>query len=179
MNDYYDAFEISPVPPPGPDAVPPEPYRGIYGMPAFVTVPTTDLDASVAFWTRGLDFIELFRTPGRVVHLRRWAFQDVLLVRADEVQEETPAMTVSFSCVMQQIEPIAAACRALDPDAVQGPTDTFWNTRDIEVVTPERVRVVFTAAKPYVPESQGARNLAAMGITGPVGADGGQNEEDD
>lgn len=178
MNDYYDAFEISPVPAPGPDAVPPEPYRGIYGMPAFVTIPTTDLDASVAFWTRGLDFFELFRTPGRLVHLRRWAFQDVLLVRADEVQNRVPAMTVSFSCVLQQIEPIAAACRALAPDAVQGPTNTFWNTRDVEVVTPENVRVVFTAAKPYVPDSQGAQNLASIGITGPS-AEAGHNEGDD
>ncbi len=37
MSDYYNAFEMSPVPAPGPDAVPPEPFRGIYGMPASVT----------------------------------------------------------------------------------------------------------------------------------------------
>ncbi|MEU5941856.1 hypothetical protein ABZ807_22330 [Micromonospora sp. NPDC047548] len=28
---------MSPVPAAGPDAVPPEPFRGIYAMPAFVT----------------------------------------------------------------------------------------------------------------------------------------------
>lgn len=41
MSDhtYYNAFEISPVPAPGPDAVAPEPFRGIYGMPAFVNIP--------------------------------------------------------------------------------------------------------------------------------------------
>ena len=178
MNDYYDAFEISPVPIPGTDAVAPEPYRGIYGMPAFVTVPTTDLDASVDFWTRGLGFFELFRTPGRMVHLRRWAFQDVLLVLAERGQEQPPAMTVSFACVLTQIEPIADACRALASGAVQGPTDTFWNTRDIEVLTPENVRVVFTAAKPYVPASLEAQNLASIGIAGPGGATG-DNEGDD
>src|SRR3954466_5351661 len=72
MSDYYNAFEMSPVPAPGPDAVPPEPFRGIYGMPAFVTIPTSDFAASVDFWIRGLGFFELFSIPGRVVHLRRW-----------------------------------------------------------------------------------------------------------
>jgi len=176
MSDYYEAFEISPVPAPGPDAVPPEPYRGIYGMPAYITVPTRDLDASVAFWTQGLDFFELFRTPGRLVHLRRWAFQDVLLVLSDRVQEAAPAIGIGFSCVLQQLDPIAAACRALRPDAVRGPSDTFWNTRELEVITPENVRVVFTAAKPYIPGSHEAQNLAAMGIVGPTSE--GHNEGD-
>ncbi|MFD0855655.1 VOC family protein [Actinomadura adrarensis] len=72
MTDYYDAFEISPVPPPGPDAKPPEIYRGIYGMPMYVTVPTPDLAASVDFWTRGLGFVDLFTVPGQITHLRRW-----------------------------------------------------------------------------------------------------------
>ena len=83
MADYYNAFKISPVPAPAPDATAPEVYRGIYGMPMFVTVPTSDLGASVDFWTRGLGFIELFTIPDRISHLRRWAFQDALLVPAD------------------------------------------------------------------------------------------------
>ena len=41
----FNAFEMSPVPAPSEDAQPPEPFRGIYGMPMFVTVPTSDLDA--------------------------------------------------------------------------------------------------------------------------------------
>src|ERR687893_481936 len=104
MSDYYNAFEMSPVPAPGPDAVPPEPFRGIYAMPAFVTIPTSDLAASVDFWTRGLGFIELFGIPGQVVHLRRWTFQDVLLVPAESVPEQAPAMSVSFSCVLSQVD---------------------------------------------------------------------------
>lgn len=80
MTDLYDAFEISPVPVPGPDAEPPELYRGIYGMPMFVTAPTPDMAASVDFWVRGLGFMDFFTATGHVTHLRRWAFQDVLLV---------------------------------------------------------------------------------------------------
>lgn len=164
MSDYYNAFEISPVPVPGPDAVPPEPFRGIYGMPAFATIPTSDLAESVDFWTRGLGFFELFSIPGTLVHLRRWAFQDVLLVSAASVAQEAPAMSFSFACVLSQVDPLVEACRALRPNSVDGPRDTPWNTRDVAVITPENARIVFTAAKPFDPDSQEARNLEAVGI---------------
>ncbi len=169
MSDYYNAFEVSPVPPPGPDAVAPEPFRGIYGMPAFVTIPTSDLDASTDFWIRGIGFFELFSIPGRLVHLRRWTFQDVLLVPGESATEP-PGMSVSFACVLSEIESLAQRCRGLRPDSVTGPRDTPWNTRDLELITPENARVVLTAAKPWDPASQAAQNLAAAGITTPDGA---------
>ncbi|MGZ0069156.1 VOC family protein [Microbacterium sp. Yaish 1] len=165
---YYDAFEISPVPPPGPDAVAPEPYRGIYGMPAFVTIPTRDLPASTRFWTAGLGFFELFTIPGTLVHLRRWAFQDVLLVAADPASaptSEPPALTYSYACILAELDGIAAACRGLAPGAVGEPRDTPWNSREVEIRTPENARIVVTAAKPYDPGSAAARSLAAIGIT--------------
>jgi len=111
MSDSYNAFEMSPVPAPGPDAVPPEPFHGIYGMPAFVTIPTSDLAASVDFWIRGLGFFELFGIPGRLVHLRRWAFQDVLLVSAASVPAQAPAVSFSFACVLSQVDSLVEACR--------------------------------------------------------------------
>ncbi|WP_433464740.1 VOC family protein [Spirillospora sp. CA-128828] len=175
MSENFNAFEMSPVPAPGPDAVPPEPFRGIYGMPAFATVPTSDLAESVDFWIRGLGFFELFGIPGRLVHLRRWAFQDVLLVSAESVPEQAPAVSFSFACVLSQVDSLVEDCRALRPDSVDGPRDTPWNTRDGEVITPENARIVFTAAKPFDPASREARNLEAVGITPPgVGRD---NEE--
>jgi hypothetical protein len=176
MSDYYNAFELSPVPAPGPDAVPPELFRGIYGMPAFVTIPTSDLAASVDFWTRGLGFFELFSIPGQIVHLRRWAFQDVLLVSAASVPEQAPAMSFSFACVLSQVDSVAEACRALRPNSVDGPRDTPWTTRDVEVITPENARIIVTAARPVDPASQEARDLEAVGIT-PPGAGRGDNEE--
>ncbi|MFK8843894.1 VOC family protein [Streptomyces sp. Ac-502] len=176
MSDYYNAFEMSPVPAPGPDAVPPELFRGIYGMPAFVTIPTCDVAASVDFWTRGLGFFELFSIPGTLVHLRRWAFQDVLLVSAESIPEQPPATSFSFACVLSQVDSLVEACRTVCPDSVEGPRDTPWNTRDVTVITPENARIVFTAAKPFDPASQEARNLAAIGIT-PPDAGRGDHEE--
>ncbi|WP_019203483.1 VOC family protein [Tsukamurella sp. 1534] len=168
MNEYFDAFEIGPTSQRGADASAPEVFRGIYAMPAFVTVPTSDLAVSTDFWLRGLGFVELFTVPGQVVHLRRWAYQDVLLVPATEpLPAEAPATTVSFSCVLSQIDEVAAACAGLVPGCVRGPRDTPWLTRDVEVITPERVRVVFTAPKEFDPDSEEARDLAAAGITAP------------
>jgi catechol 2,3-dioxygenase-like lactoylglutathione lyase family enzyme len=175
MSEPYDAFEISPVPE-GPDAVAPEPFRGIYAMPTFVTIPTADLAASVDFWTRGLGFVELFTIPDRLVHLRRWAFQDVLLVVAEDVPAEPPAMSVGFACVLGQVDALVRACRAVRPGSVAGPRDTPWNTRDVEVITPEHARIVFTAVRPFDPESEEVRGLAAVGIV-PPSLRGGDNAE--
>ena len=82
---------------------PPEVYRGIYGMPMFVTIPTSDLAASVEFWVRGLGFIDLFTIPGRLTHLRRWAFQDALLVPSGI--GEVPAVSVSSAWVLVRSTP--------------------------------------------------------------------------
>ncbi|MBB5791211.1 VOC family protein [Jiangella mangrovi] len=166
MTDTFNAFEISPVPEPGPDAVAPEVYRGIYGMPMFVIVPTEDLAASVDFWTNGLGFIDLFTVPGGVTHLRRWAFQDVLLVPGPAASER-PTMTVSFSCVESQLDGLVRSCEATLPGSTTGPEPTPWNSLELHVVTPERAHVVMTAARPWDPDSDLAANWRAVGIEAP------------
>lgn len=160
MSEY-----ISPVPIPALDAVAPEPYEGIYGMPMFITIPTADLAASKDFWMRGLGFIDLFSAPGQVTHLRRWAFQDVLLVPGEPGQ--TPAMWISFSCVLSQIEEARARCEELVPGCTRGPQEKPWNSVELAVTTPEHARVVLTAARPLDPRSEQADNLRAIGIPVP------------
>lgn len=157
MSEY-----ISPVPMPALDAVAPAPYEGIYGMPMFVTVPSPDIAASKDFWTRGLGFIDLFSAPGMVTHLRRWAFQDVLLVPGEA--GEVPAMWISFSCVLGQIEEVRARCAELLPGCTSGPQEKPWNSVELTVVTPENARVVLTAARPLGPRGEQADNLRAIGL---------------
>ncbi|WP_043496809.1 hypothetical protein [Georgenia sp. SUBG003] len=184
----FDAASMSPVPAPAADAQSPGPFHGIYGMPMFVTVPTDDLAATVLFWTEGLGFFDLFSVPGRLTHLRRWAFQDVLVVpsaAADAVPSgavdaapsgsvdaapsgavgTSPSTSVSFSCVLSEIAPARDRCEALLPGSTTGPHDTPWNAVELAVLTPERTRVVLTAAKPYDAARPVAETLAAMGIT--------------
>jgi hypothetical protein len=149
------------------DAIAPEIYRDYYGMPMFVSIPTRDLAASKDFWTRGLGFVDLFSVPGRLTHLRRWAFQDVLLVPAEHVGE-VPAMSVSFACVLSQIDQIAARCEELVPGCTSGPREMPWNSIELTVVTPENARVVMTAAQPLDPRSARADDLRAIGIEIPT-----------
>ncbi|MDL4818231.1 VOC family protein [Actinomadura opuntiae] len=164
MSEY-----VSPVPLPAADAVPPEPYREIYGMPVFVTVPTRDLESSKDFWIRGLGFIDLFSVPGQVTHLRRWAFQDVLLVPGEpgEPGGGAPAVSVSFACVLGQIDEIAARCEELVPGCTSGPVDKPWNSVELEVVTPESARVVMTAARPLDPDGPQAAWMREAGLEVP------------
>lgn len=162
MSEY-----ISPVPMPALDATAPEIYRDYYGMPMFVTIPTRDLAASKDFWTRGLGFVDLFSVPDRLTHLRRWAFQDVLLVPAEHVGE-VPTMSVSFACVLSQIDRIAARCEELVPGCTSGPREMPWNSIELTVVTPENARVVMTAAQPLDPRSARADDLRAIGIEVPT-----------
>ncbi|MDO3646723.1 VOC family protein [Nocardia mangyaensis] len=163
MTETFPAFDISPVPIPGPEAVAPEPFRGLYGMPMFVTVPTADLAASVAFWTEALGFFDLFSVPAQLTHLRRWAFQDVLLVPGPPAVD-TPALTVSFSCVLGELDAIAAACEQAIPGCTAGPRQMPWNSVELEVRTPENTRVIMTAARPYDPDSPEAAHLRSIGI---------------
>ncbi|NDU75766.1 VOC family protein [Actinomadura sp. DSM 109109] len=161
MSEY-----ISPVPVPAYDAVAPEIYREFYGMPMFVTVPTRDLAASTDFWTRGLGFVDLFSIPGQVVHLRRWAFQDVLLVPGEE-GGEAAGMSVSFSSVLGQLDEVAARCEEIAPGCTSGPVEMPWNSLELRILTPENVRVVMTAAQPIDPDGPVAENLRAVGIEVP------------
>lgn len=166
MTDTFPAFEISPVPVPTGDAVAPEPFHGLYGMPMFVTVPTADLASSTDFWIRGLGFFELFSVPGQLIHLRRWAFQDVLLVPGDR-PVDAPALSVSFSCVLGEIAGIAEACENVVPGCSTGPRLMPWNSMELRVRTPENAQVVMTAARPYDPNSPEAAHLRSIGIEAP------------
>ncbi|MCU1644500.1 MAG: hypothetical protein JWN03_4775 [Nocardia sp.] len=156
MSEY-----ISPVPMPALDAVAPELYRGYYGMPMFIIVPTADLAASQDFWMRGLGFIDIFTVPDRLIHLRRWAFQDVLLVPGEPAAEAS-AMSTSFACVLGQIEVIAERCEQLAPGCASDPQEMPWNSRELTVITPENVRVVMTAARPLDPRSPQADQFPAL-----------------
>lgn len=150
------------------DATPPEVYRGFYGMPMFVTLPTKDLATSKDFWIRGLGFIDLFTIPNKLTHLRRWAFQDVLLVPTDpDGVDEPPAMSVSFACVLSQLDEIATRCEKIAPGSTSDPREMPWNSKELTIITPENTRVVMTAAQPLDPNSPQADNLRAMGIDVP------------
>jgi catechol 2,3-dioxygenase-like lactoylglutathione lyase family enzyme len=107
------------VPAPGRDARAPGVTRDIYGMPAFVSFAVRDIEAARDWYTRGLDFIDLFSVPGPtgvplLVHLRRWRFQDILLRPADGEVVPGTTVTLSIAAVVGELDawPTAPAATA-------------------------------------------------------------------
>jgi hypothetical protein len=128
--------------------------RDIYGMPAFTKLAVADLFATVAWFTGALDFTELFTMPSpsgdpALVHLRRWRYQDILVVPAGpDVYPIGPGIQVTFAAEFAELDALAARARAFGDGAVDGPADTRWNTRDLTVTSPDGLVVVFTARRP-------------------------------
>ena len=158
MNAY-----LSPVPVPSADAVSPGICREIYGMPAFATLIASNVAATVDWYVNGLGFIELFSMPGpggvpALVHLRRWAFQDLLVRPAPETVVSGNSVTLSFAAVLAELDEFVATARAHGCGDVLDPIDTRWNTRDVRTTDPDGNTLIFTAGHPLA-EGNGVPNL--------------------
>lgn len=125
--------------------------RDIYPMPAFVTLAVADIDRTVDFYVGALDFVELFRMPGPgggpgLVHLRRWRYQDIL-VRPGEA-DPGRGWAVSLAALAEELPALVERARSHGGGEVTGPTDTPWNTRDVNVTDPDGYRLVYTGRRP-------------------------------
>jgi uncharacterized glyoxalase superfamily protein PhnB len=167
---------MSPVPEPAAGATSPGISRAIYGMPMFATLAARDIGATVAWYTGGLDFIELFTMPGPeggpvLVHLRRWQFQDLLVRPARGPLTPGNGCVLSFAAVYGEVDALAEHARAHGGGRVEGPADTPWNTRDLTTTDPDGNVVVFTAARPpeltdHAFSGQMRRWSGEQGVTG-------------
>lgn len=147
---------ISPVPTLGSEGPRPEISHEIYGMPAFLTIASSDPEATADWFVRGLGLIELFRMPSpdggvQLIHLRRWHFQDILIRRGDAgaAPAANPTTTFTLAAVPDELDEIAESARAHGGGSVDGPHDTAWNTRDLRTTDPDGNVVIFTGARPF------------------------------
>ncbi len=123
--------------------------REIYVMPMFATLPVADLDRSRA-WYATLGFVELAVMPApdgsvQLVHLRRYRYQDLLLVPGDASVANTTRVSFSHTGVLEELDELAAAVRALGGGDVTGPTTTPWRAVELEARDPDGHVVVLTA----------------------------------
>ena len=72
--------------------------------------------------------------------------------------------SISFACVLGQLDEIAQNCEALTPGCTSGPEEKPWNSIELTITTPERAQVVMTAAQPLDPHSPAADRLREIGI---------------
>jgi catechol 2,3-dioxygenase-like lactoylglutathione lyase family enzyme len=101
--------------------------REIYVMPGFTTLPVADLERATR-WYGHLGFVvlaEMGDGPARLVHLRRYRYQDLLLVLrgADEDPPAGAAARTSFSHTgpLDELDAMAAALRGHGAGRVEGP----------------------------------------------------------
>ena len=83
---------------------------------------------------------------------------------AAPLEASFPEVTVTVATTESEFDR-AITGRVRYDVVVADPRDTPWGSRDVEVITPEKVRIIFTAAKPFDPNSQVAKNLEAIGIS--------------
>jgi catechol 2,3-dioxygenase-like lactoylglutathione lyase family enzyme len=123
----------------------------IYPMPMFLRLEVSDLARSRAFYTEALDMIELavLGPPDQpfVVHLRRWRYQDVLLVPARGPVSAAVGLGLSLAAEHDALAGLAERARAFGAE-VEGPADTPWNTADVTVTDPDGLRITYTAQRP-------------------------------
>jgi catechol 2,3-dioxygenase-like lactoylglutathione lyase family enzyme len=132
----------------------PEIDRSIYVMPAFATHRVGDLEASRRWYVEGLGFEALAELPGpsggiALIHLRRWRYQDLLLVPG-RAPDSPPAQGVrlTFSAHGSNLDELAEQARAVGGGTVEGPSPTPWNTRDLLARDPDGYEVVLTDVLP-------------------------------
>ncbi len=142
----------------------------IYPMPVFVTLRVADVEVVTRWYEQALGFRTMFRAPAAggqpaLVHLRRRKYQDLLVVPATDAAAHAPGatLTVTFNAD-GEVDTLAAQARAVlatGTSAIEGPTDTPWNTRDLHVTDPSGHRLIFTSRQPN-PDSEQAARMKAM-----------------
>ncbi len=122
----------------------------IYAMPAFVSLACSDLAATVAFFTEGLDFGIMFSGPEVngmpvLVHLRRSRYQDVL-VRPGPAGTPATSLIVTFAATdAAEVDALEARVLSAGGAVVTPAADTPWNTHEVTVADPDGNRYTFTA----------------------------------
>ncbi len=142
--------------------------RGIYVMPQFVTFEVSDMASARHWYVNGLGFVELAVLPGPtgdpvLVHLRRFRYQDILLVPASGPGGAPAAgVRVSFAAGDEDLDARAATAASEPGGKVEGPMRTPWNTRDLHFRDADGYVVIFTAVDMHADmDSEFARHVRA------------------
>lgn len=126
----------------------------IYVMPSFATLAVSNLERSRRWYVEGLGFALLAEVPGpsgdvALLHLRRWRYQDLLLVPArGSLSPTSRGIRLTFSAHGTDLDALVASARATGGGSVEGPSATPWNTLDVLTRDPDGYEVVFTSTLP-------------------------------
>lgn len=101
--------------------------------------------------------------PGRLVHLRRYRYQDLLLVLrgADEDPPAGAVARTSFSHTgpLDELDAMAAALRGDGTGRVEGPEAMPWHAIELRATDADGHMVVLTAAPTELPDPAALEEL--------------------
>ncbi len=120
-----------------------------YPMPFFARLKVADVERSTEWYVRALGFraVLVMRHPatGRPVlsHMRRSRHQDVLLVPGARGSGDGGCViTMSLD---GSVDKLARSARSAGAEAVEGPADTPWNTREVTFRGPDGYLLTFSS----------------------------------
>jgi catechol 2,3-dioxygenase-like lactoylglutathione lyase family enzyme len=129
-------------------------------MPFFATLTVSQLERSRRWYVDGLGFVVLATIPGptgepALIHLRRWRYQDLLLVPARQEQQRAPSslapssagsrIRLTFAAHGTDLAQLAATARTVGDGTIEEPYATPWNTFDVLARDPDGHEIVFTS----------------------------------
>jgi catechol 2,3-dioxygenase-like lactoylglutathione lyase family enzyme len=124
----------------------------IYPMPSFPTLTVSNLAASTQWYRDALKFQVIFELPGRLLHLRRERYQDLLLApgAADFFEaakgEVGRGVSLYFALPgLAEVDALAAHAKAAGTVALEGPVNRPWNIREVVFRDPDGYRLAFGA----------------------------------
>jgi catechol 2,3-dioxygenase-like lactoylglutathione lyase family enzyme len=124
----------------------------IYPMPSFPTLTVSNLAASSQWYRDALNFQIIFELPGRLIHLRRERYQDLLLTPGSaeffEVAKGEVGRGVSLYFALgglAEVDALAAHAKAAGATVLEGPLNRPWNNREVVFSDPDGYRLVFGA----------------------------------
>ena len=126
----------------------------IYVMPSFATLSVSNLERSRRWYVEGLGFAILAELPGpsgdvALIHLRRWRYQDLLLVPIrSSLSPTSRGIRLTFSAHGTDLDALVAQANATGGGSIEGPYATPWNTLDVLAHDPDGYEVVFTSTLP-------------------------------
>lgn len=127
----------------------------IYPMPAFPTLSSSDLAASLHFYVDGLGFQHIFSIPdseGQTIlhHIRFARYADLLLEQEPpgsepgaEPRGRGVRLTFSLPLAERSADEVARRAEGLGA-LVEGPVEQPWNVRDVVVADPDGYLLVFS-----------------------------------
>ncbi len=137
----------------------------VYPMPAYTSLPASDVAATVRFFTEVVGFGLMYRGPEvggqpMISHLRGRRYQDVLVMPARGPVHPANGLVVAF--LADDLDGLAARARAAGTPC-DGPTVQPWGATEVHLRDPDgNAFVFFTAPQPPAPGTDFEATMAAV-----------------